>query len=151
LLTSTIDASEALILNLSLTTHFNCHVSKPFHLDIEPSDKACQQTLTISLPPDHTALTLIPTAAGQVNTRQSKLFVTVNGERLLPNQQLTKDQIRPVFEAHLKPGINRIETEIIAGPVRGTPKATSGQDIDLEKITVFAYLQKPVIAGGYYP
>ena len=35
------------------------------------------------------------------------------------------------------PGLNRIEVEMIAGPPRGVPKVGAGQDIELEKITVF--------------
>lgn len=38
------------------------------------------------------------------------------------------------------PGVNRIEVEMIAGPPRGAPKTAPGQDIELEKITVFVNL-----------
>lgn len=38
------------------------------------------------------------------------------------------------------PGVNRIEVEMIAGPPRGAPKTGPGQDIELEKITVFVNL-----------
>lgn len=38
------------------------------------------------------------------------------------------------------PGVNRIEVEMIAGSPRGAPKTGPGQDIELEKITVFVNL-----------
>lgn len=38
------------------------------------------------------------------------------------------------------PGVNRIEVEMIAGPARGAPKTGPGQDVELEKMTVFVNL-----------
>ncbi len=52
------------------------------------------------------------------------------------------DSRRPLYEAKLESGVNRIEIEMIAGPVRGAPKAGSGPDIELEKVTLFANLLK---------
>ena len=52
------------------------------------------------------------------------------------------DQRRPLFEARLLPGVNRIELELIAALPKGASKTASGQDVELEKITVFANLLK---------
>ena len=43
----------------------------------------------------------------------------------------------PVYDTRVMPGLNRIEVEMIAGPPRGAPKVGPGQEIELEKITVF--------------
>lgn len=50
------------------------------------------------------------------------------------------DPRNPLFEARLLPGVNKIEVELIAALPRGAPKPGSGQDVELEKITVFANL-----------
>ena len=47
------------------------------------------------------------------------------------------DVRRPLYDTRVLPGLNRIEVEMIAGPPRGAPKVGPGQDIELEKITVF--------------
>ena len=51
------------------------------------------------------------------------------------------DQRRPIYEARVLPGIvNRIEVEVVAGPPRGAPKVGSGQEIEIEKTTIFAHV-----------
>jgi hypothetical protein len=39
-------------------------------------------------------------------------------------------------------GVNKIEVEMVAGPARGAQKAGGGQDVDIEKFTVFANLMR---------
>lgn len=52
------------------------------------------------------------------------------------------DPRHPLFEARLLPGVNRIEIELIAALPKGAPKTASGQDVEMEKITVFANLMR---------
>lgn len=40
------------------------------------------------------------------------------------------------------PGMNRIEIETVAGMPRGAPKIGAGSDLEVEKITIFAYMVK---------
>ncbi|KZF26130.1 Bromodomain-domain-containing protein [Xylona heveae TC161] len=138
------DASDALISNLSISTHPGLRLPRPFQLNIPPSDSLSQQSITINLAPMHYMLQIAPIIAPSLNTRPSKVFVTVNYQRLnpVPHASGTTDTKRPWYEAKLVPGINRIEVEIIAGPTRGIPKPSTAQDIELEKITVFANLMK---------
>ena len=76
--------------------------------------------------------------------RPSKIFVTVGTQRLsaVPQRVEDTDPRRPLYEARVLPGVNRIEVELIAGPARGAPKLGAGHDIELEKITVFVNVAK---------
>ncbi|KAI9806914.1 MAG: hypothetical protein M1833_002572 [Piccolia ochrophora] len=137
------DVSDALITNLRISSHPGLKVLRPYKLDIPASDKAAQQSFTISLPASHHYLQVLPTIADNVITRQYRIFVTVNTQRLSPLPQMPHqtNPKHPTYEARLVPGINRIEVEILAGPTRGDPKAGAGQ-IELEKTTVFVNLMK---------
>lgn len=137
-----IDASDALITNLSIATHPMLKLDRHFHLDVPPSPTATQQSITITLPATHYFVQITPTVASNVLNRQSRIFVTVNNQRLMSTQLRAEhqDPRRSLYDARLVPGINRMEVEIIAGPPRGVPKTGPGQDIELEKITVFVNL-----------
>lgn len=112
-------------------------------MDIPPSDDEAQLSVTINLPSTHYFLQIQPTIAEPMLERQHKLFVTSGINRLhgmpsIPGQPL--DHRRPMFEARLQPGVNRIEVEIIAALPKGAPKPANGSDVELEKVTIFAHL-----------
>ncbi|SLM40141.1 Bromodomain [Lasallia pustulata] len=136
------DASDALITNLSISTHPGLKIDKHMQIDIAPSPTMTQQSVTINLPPSHYYLRIVPTIASNLAHRQSKLFVTAATQRLnrIPQRPEETDERRPVYEARVVPGVNRIEVEMIAGPARGAPKTGPGQDVELEKMTVFVNL-----------
>ena len=73
--------------------------------------------------------------------RPSKTLVTCNNRRLQGIVQQDQDQVRPVYEYTLMPGVNTLEIEVVAGLPRGAPKTGLGSDIEIEKTTVFAHLQ----------
>jgi hypothetical protein len=139
-----LDASDAMITNLSLATHPGLNLSKHFRMDLPPSPTMAQQSITINLPSTHYYLQIKPTIAASLLERQYKLFVTSGTQRLhamptIPGHPV--DPRHPLFEARLLPGVvNRIEIELIAALPRGAPKPTNGQDVEMEKITVFANL-----------
>lgn len=138
------DASDALFSNLSISTHPGLKIKHHFHLDVPPSPTQSQQSITINLPSTHYYLRIVPTIAHNLSHRQSKLFVTANLQRLnpIPQRPEEADPKRPLYETRVSPGVNRIEVEMIAGPARGAPKLGSGQEIELEKITVFVNVLK---------
>ena len=139
-----VDASDALISNLSISTHPGLKIDYHFHLDVPPSSTLSQQSVTINLPSTHYYLRIVPTIAHNLSHRQSKLFVTANLQRLnpIPQRPDEADPRRPLYETKVFTGVNRIEVEMIAGPPRGAPKIGAGQDIELEKITVFANVMR---------
>jgi hypothetical protein len=140
---SYLDASDAMITNLSLATHPGLNISRHFRMDLPPSATMAQQSITINLPHTHYYLQIKPTIALPLLERQHKLFVTSGTTRLhampaIPGHNV--DPRHPLFEARLLPGVNRIEVELIAALPKGAPKPANGSDVELEKITVFANL-----------
>lgn len=138
-------ASDAMITNLSLATHPGLNISRHFKMDLPPSPTMAQQSITINLPSTHYYLQIKPSIAPALMERQHKLFVTSGTVRLhamplIPTHPV--DQRQPLFEARLHPGVNRIEIELIAALPKGTAKMSNGQDVELEKITVFANLMR---------
>lgn len=65
--------------------------------------------------------------------------MTLGLQRLsaIPQRAEDNDPRRPLYEARVLPGVNRIEVEMVAGLARGNAKAGPGHEIELEKITVF--------------
>lgn len=103
-----------------------------------------QQSVTINLPHTHYYLQIRPTFAAPLLQRYHKLFATSGSQRLhnisaAPGQ--APDPQHPLFEARLLPGVNRIEIELIAALPKGT-KGAGGQEVELEKISIFANLLK---------
>ena len=138
-----LDASDALISNLNISTHPESNPLHRFNLDIPASNTRTQQSVTITLPNTLSYLRIAPTLSSTLMQRPSKTFVTCNNRRqqALPQREL--DQVRPLYEHLLSPGINTVEVEVIAGLPRGAPKSCSGSDVEIEKVTLFVHLQRP--------
>jgi hypothetical protein len=114
-------------------------------MDLPPSQTMAQQSITINLPSTHYYIQIKPTLAGATMERQHKLFVTSGNQRLhamptIPGHSV--DPRHPLFEARLLPGVNRIEVELIAALPKGASRLANGQDVELEKIIVFANLMR---------
>ncbi|KAI4090849.1 MAG: hypothetical protein LQ344_004496 [Seirophora lacunosa] len=137
-------APEALIANLSISTHPGLKINQHFHLNIPPSPTTTQQSITITLPSTSYYLQITPTLASAVMHRPYKIFVTVNNSRVVANPQRPEesDARKSLYEHRVMPGMNRIEVEIVAGTPRGAPKTGSGPELEMEKITIFAHLVK---------
>lgn len=138
-----VDASDAMITNLQLSTHPGLHLTRHFKMNLPASATMAQQSITINFPSTHYYLQIKPSIAPSLMERQHKLFVTSGTQRLVPMPQVPGqpiDHINPLFEARLLPGVNRIEVELIAALPKGAPKPPSGPDVELEKITIFANL-----------
>jgi len=140
-----LDASQALITNLIITSHRSLNITKHFHMDIPPSETLTQQSVAVTLPSTHYFIHVKPELADFLRDRQYKLFVTAGNQRLhaVPSSLgHSADPRRPLFETRLTPGVNRIEVELIAALPKGAPKLPNGQDVELEKVTVFANLMR---------
>ncbi|KAH0177276.1 Bromodomain-containing protein, partial [Aureobasidium melanogenum] len=133
-------ASEALLPSLVITAHPQLNTPKPFRLDIPPSNKFTQQSITMAIPAAQYYISIIPTVSQRLlMQRQYKLFVTVNNIRLMST---TRDFMsggvadrKIVYDTALNAGVNRIEVEVVA--VSGRNGA-----LEMEKVTVFANLLK---------
>ncbi|KAL9611018.1 MAG: hypothetical protein Q9167_004299 [Letrouitia subvulpina] len=138
------DDTDALITNVSVSTHPGLKIDKHFHLDIPPVAESTYQSITITLPSTHYYLRIVPTMTSQIFQRPFKIFVTVNNQRLnaIPQMPESSDQRKPVYESRFIPGVNRIEVEMVAGIPRGVPKIGTGPELEVEKFTIFAHLVK---------
>ena len=137
--------AEALMTNLSLSTHPGLKIDKHFHLDIPPSPTSTQQSITVTLPSSYYYLQLAPSLTSSVMHRPYKIFVTVNNNRIVPTPQRadeSSDSRKSLYEHRVLPGMNRIEVEVVAGTQRGAPKVGTGPDLEVEKTTIFVHLVK---------
>lgn len=133
-----------MILNINLATHPGLNIPRHFRMDVRPSASLTQQSITVNLPPTHYYMQIVPMIAPSVLSRQHKLFVTAASTRLHPLPKLAGgavDAAEPLFDARLLPGVNRIEIELIAALPKGA-KPVNGQDVELEKVTIFANLMR---------
>ena len=135
-------AANALFTNLNITARPGTNNSRNFTLDIPASSERTHQSRAITLPSQYRQIRIVPTLSPSLLQRPSKTFVTCNAHRLSATAQLELDQMKPVYDCNLLPGVNTIEVEVIAGLPRGFAKsAGSGSDIEIEKTTVFAHVQ----------
>lgn len=139
------DESDALITNVTLATHPDLNIPRHFKMDVLPSPSLTHQSVTLNLPSTHYYMQVTPVVARHVINRQHKLFLTVNGSRLQAVPKIhggVIDRESQTFVARLLPGVNRIELEVIAALPKGIAKDINGSDFELERISIFANLQK---------
>ncbi len=137
------DASDAMITNISLTTHPGLNINRHFRMDLPPAPTLAHQSITLNLPSTHYYLQIKPSMAASLLERQHRLFVTSGNQRLNPMPAvpgLAIDPRHPLFEARLIPGMNKIDVELVAALPKGAAKPPSGQELEFEKITIFAHL-----------
>lgn len=135
---------DALLPNLTITTHPQLKLPKPFRLDIPPSESFTHQSLTVQMPAAYHYIQIVPTVSPHLMSgRQYKLFVTVNGARLMAASRpfLNSDinggtATKQVYETGLLRGVNRIDVEIVASAGRG------GTALETEKLSIFANLMR---------
>lgn len=147
--TRTKPVAEALMPNLTITTHPQVlDVPKPYRLDVPPSSRFTQQSLTVLLPASHYYLQIAPTISPQIlSGRQYKIFVTVNGLRTMAStKQFSNGDIngigttKNVYDAVLMLGVNRIEVEVVAATgARGGGATTA---LETEKVSIFVDLMR---------
>lgn len=94
----------------------------------------------MTIPGAHYYISIVPTVSQRLLIqRQYKLFVTVNGARIMGTAREVMvggvADRRQVYDTALNSGINRIEVEVVA--VSGKSGA-----LEVEKLTVFANLLK---------
>jgi len=125
-----------------VSTHPALKVERRFHIDVPPSPRLTQQSITINLPSDHYYLRIIPTFSQHALSRPHKYLVNLGPTRLTQGKD---DAGQIVYDTRILPGVNKIEIEMIVGVARGVPKvAAVGQDIyEFERVTIFAHLMRP--------
>jgi hypothetical protein len=124
-------------------------MDRKFRLEMHAHPKIAQQNVTIHVGPSHNRLQLIPRLAPlEQQHRPFRVFVTVNNQVVQRTTPIPvpDDPIPPhlpVFDAILQPGTNVISLMVIAALPKGQ-KLPSGAEAEVEKITVHAFLAKPI-------
>lgn len=111
-------------------------------MNIPPSPRLTQQSITINLPSDHYYLRIIPTFAPSALSRPHKYIVNLGFQKIKESKD-ESGQI--VYDTRILPGVNKIEVDMIVGVARGVPKVSAtGEDLhEFERTTIFAHLMKP--------
>ncbi|KAI9731537.1 MAG: hypothetical protein M1834_004657 [Cirrosporium novae-zelandiae] len=155
------DLSHALIRNVTIRSHPGLSLKRAFHLNIPAHPTLSQQSITITVPHTHYYIQIFLDIAPSLQNRQSKLFVSLTGpnmgvKRLNPSlhpasipggnnngraESQAPTQGQSVYENRIETGVNKLEIEAVAGPLRGVPR--TGGDIEMERFTVFINLLKP--------
>ncbi|KAK8164438.1 Bromodomain-containing protein [Phyllosticta citrichinensis] len=137
-------AADALLPNITINTHPQLNVARPFKFNIPASPKLTEQSVTVSLPGTHTSIQIQPHVPVALTQRPWRIFVSVNNTRInqVTNLETRGEKGRPVYESRMQPGVNRIEIEVIAATasVAGKPKS---EGVDLEKCIIFVNLMRP--------
>ncbi len=132
---------SALLPFVTISTHPQLKVAKPFSISIPPHATLSNQSTTLTLPPTHYFLQIQPTISKQLAMgRPYKLFVTVNGTRLTQRDTLLQAETgrrTHVYEGSLAQGVNRVEVE--AAAAKGN---VNGEGLDIEKVGVFVNLMR---------
>lgn len=132
-------AADALITGLNIQTHPELENAPRISLNMHASSKLTQQSTIMHFTRQQWRLLVSPTLSSTITQRPSKTIVTCSGRRIASLPQNEIDHTHPVYECKLTPGTNTIEVEVVAGPPRGAPKVGTGQEVEMEKFTVYAY------------
>ncbi|KAF1832969.1 Bromodomain-containing protein [Decorospora gaudefroyi] len=152
---------EALIPKITLQTHPALNLSKPWSVNVPASKQKTTYSATMVVAPANSYIQIIPKVPIALTSRMYRLFVTVNGNKILeanrvpvtagingsspgPGYEGGKKKGEPLFEAKLVGGVNRVEVEIVAEKDRkGQPESGTPKDVDIEKCTLFLNLVRP--------
>ncbi|KAM7224385.1 Bromodomain-containing protein [Rhypophila decipiens] len=144
--------SDALIKGVLVRTHptipLERTLERRFRLEIPAHPRFSQQNITVHLPVGHFRLQLIPRIAYlEQQERQYRIFVAINNQFVgratplpIPDDPLPPNAM--VFECNLQAGTNQITVTMIAALPKGQ-KLPGGEDCELERVTINAYLPKP--------
>jgi hypothetical protein len=135
--------ANSIMPSISISTHPQLGLSKPFRLKIPASNTLTQQSITVTVPSTHYYLQIVPHIPVALTGRPYRVFVVVNSTRqsefIKPGAE--RDKTRPLFEARLeRGGVNRIEIEVLAGKEK--KNASGKEEVELERCTVFVHVLK---------
>ena len=118
---------------LRLQLHPAAQVEQPLIGTIHPDSKEMQQSVTVNLSPGHNRLCVIPMLPDFLQDRQYSLWTMIDRQPLKPSPLQLADQLpqERMFEVVLHPGVNVIETHVIAATPRGE-RTAGGPETELE-------------------
>ncbi|KAH6609176.1 polybromo-1 [Trichoderma cornu-damae] len=135
---------SALIEKLRIHTHPSVPHERPTLFTILPNAKEMQQSATINLPPTQTRIWIVATLPTFLQDRQYSLWTLVDKQpwkqlmQPIPNQT----HYERAFDVMLHPGLNVIETHLIAAIPRHE-REPGGPEVELEVFTVLINVSRP--------
>ncbi|KAL7908579.1 Bromodomain-containing protein [Trichoderma velutinum] len=135
---------SALIEKLRIQTHPSIPNERPTLLTILPNAKEMQQSATINLPPTQTRIWIVATLPTFLQDRQYSLWTLVDKQPWKQLMQPIPNQTHHerAFDVMLHPGLNVIETHLIAAIPRHE-REPGGPEVELEVFTVLINVSRP--------
>ncbi|KAK7404129.1 hypothetical protein QQX98_010087 [Neonectria punicea] len=129
---------DALISSVRVQLHPTVQIQSPTIATVMPHPTEMVQSATVNLPAHLNRVLIIPLLPDLLRTRQYSLWTMVNKQPLKPSHQQAPGQ-QPherAFEAILHPGVNVVETHLIAAIPR-SERVPGGPEVELEVFTIF--------------
>ncbi|KAF7553747.1 hypothetical protein G7Z17_g3367 [Cylindrodendrum hubeiense] len=129
---------DALISSVRVQLHPAVQIQSPTVATVLPHPTEMVQSATVNLPAHLCRVLIIPLLPDLLRNRQYSLWTVVNKQPLKPSHQQAPGQ-QPqerAFETMLHPGVNVVETHLIAAMPRGE-RIPGGPEVELEVFTIF--------------
>ncbi|EGR47470.1 uncharacterized protein TRIREDRAFT_122628 [Trichoderma reesei QM6a] len=135
---------SALIEKLRIQTHPSVPNERPTLVTILPNAKEMQQSATVNLPPTQTRIWIVVTLPTFLQDRQYSLWTLVDKQPWKQLMQPIPNQTHHerAFDVMLHPGLNVIETHLIAAIPR-QEREPGGPEAELEVFTVLINVARP--------
>ncbi|KAI5467456.1 hypothetical protein BGZ63DRAFT_27560 [Mariannaea sp. PMI_226] len=132
---------DALISRLRVQLHPGLQVHNATVATLFPHPTEMVQSATVNLPAHLNRVFIIPRLPDLLRTRQYSLWTVVNKQPVKPMHQQVPGQVNEerAFEAILHPGVNVVETHLIAALPRAE-RVPGGPEVELEVFTIFINL-----------
>ncbi|KAF5020111.1 hypothetical protein F66182_7874 [Fusarium sp. NRRL 66182] len=127
---------DALIESVKIQVHPILQSHSPTVATIKANPTEMNQAATINLPPHLTRILAVTTIPHHLQNRQYSLWTLVNKQPLKPIHQAPGQRPNErSFEAMLHPGVNVVETHLIAAIPR-SERVPGGPEVELEVFTI---------------
>ncbi|WKT39779.1 Bromodomain [Fusarium oxysporum f. sp. vasinfectum] len=128
---------DALIESMKIQVHPTLQSHSPVLATIRPNPKEMEQAATLNLPPHLTRILAVTAIPSHLQTRQYSLWTLVNKQPLKPIHHQAPGQLphERAFEAMLHPGLNVLESHLIAAIPRDE-RVPGGPEVELEVFTI---------------
>ncbi|RBA12344.1 hypothetical protein FPRO05_03794 [Fusarium proliferatum] len=128
---------DALIESMKIQVHPTLQSHSPVLATIRPNPKEMEQSATLNLPPHLTRILAVTAIPNHLQTRQYSLWTLVNKQPLKPihHQAPGQQPHERAFEAMLHPGLNVLESHLIAAIPRDE-RVPGGPEVELEVFTI---------------
>ncbi|KAF7550116.1 hypothetical protein G7046_g8120 [Stylonectria norvegica] len=134
---------DALLSRVRIQSATTLPNQSPTLATVYPHPKEMQQSATVNLSATQSRLLIVPLLPDFLRERQYSLWTVVNKQPIKPstNQMPGQHPQERVFEVLLHPGVNVIETHLIAAVPR-SERIPGGPEVELEVFTICANVMR---------